>query len=387
MGDELFVITKENLETGLRGYPVGYCTTSAVHPTKGISYVEHSIESVAYWDVEKVIYLLYFGKEPTESQLSTFKKDLEKRSKCNPQALEAIAKLPTSGHPMKLFCAALLIFGMYETTGDYKEDCLNVIAKIPTLTAAVIRQHSGWKTDTSSKPQEGYIEKFVYELNPPDANHEDLLQVLKLFTILHFDHGGGNLSTFVGKAVASGLEDMYGSLCAAMCGLAGPKHGKANQDCLRFVSEILEQVGADATSEDIAKLLEKKLENHELIFGFGHAVLREEDPRAKIFFEFAQKKYPDFPLYKIAKLLREVGPDILKKHSQAADPYPNVDAISGTVLAAGGFNYPQYFTILFGMSRIVGIAIQIVYERCEARSGKGTPIVRPSYIYKSREQH
>jgi citrate synthase len=85
-------------------------------------------------------------------------------------------------------------------------------------------------------------------------------------------------------------------------------------------------------------------------------------------------------------LLRQVGPDVLKNHSNTADPHPNVDAISGTVLAAAGFNYPDFFTVLFGLSRIVGIAIQIVYERCEAKGGKGTPIVRPKYLYKERSQ-
>jgi citrate synthase len=120
------------------------------------------------------------------------------------------------------------------------------------------------------------------------------------------------------------------------------------------------------------------------VFGFGHAVLRAEDPRAKVFYELAAKLFPENPRVKIAQLLRSEGQKVLKENPKISDPYPNVDAISGTVLAAAGFDYPQYFTVLFGVSRIVGIAFQIVYERVYARDGKGTPIVRPKYISKPR---
>lgn len=382
MGDELFTITKENLESGLRGVPVGYCTTSQVDPQKGISYCEHPIESLAFWEPEKVIYLLYHGEEPSEEQLNSFKGDLQKRSNCSPQTIKGILNLPRAGHPMKLFCASILIDGMYDINGNYREDCLNIIARIPEITAAVIRHHAGWGAPIPSKPELGYMENFVQMLSPPNTDLKKLGNVMKLFNILHYDHGGGNLSTFVGKAIASGLEDMYGSLSGAMCALAGPRHGKANQDALEFVQKVLYESNGDATPEVISQILDNKLMNKKLVFGFGHAVLRQEDPRAAIFFEFAEKNFKDFPLYKICKMIRQVGPDLLKKHSNAADPYPNVDLISGTILTAAGFPYPEYFTVLFGLARIVGIAIQIVYERCEAKGGKGTPIIRPKYVYK-----
>ncbi|HEY4832667.1 MAG TPA: citrate/2-methylcitrate synthase, partial [Waddliaceae bacterium] len=200
--------------------------------------------------------------------------------------------------------------------------------------------------------------------------------------ILHYDHGGGNLSAFIGKGVASGLQDMYGSLSAAMNGLAGPRHGRANQDCLEFVQGVLEELGENATVQDMEKLLRRKLENKELIFGFGHAVLRVEDPRATVFYRLAQERYSHHPLVKIALLLRSAGPKVLGENPKISNPYPNVDAISGIVLAAAGFPYPQYFTVLFGLSRVVGISRQIIYERCEAREGKGTPIIRPKYFPK-----
>jgi citrate synthase len=208
---------------------------------------------------------------------------------------------------------------------------------------------------------------------------------MNLFNILHYDHGGGNLSTFVGKAVASGLEDMYGSICAAMCALEGPRHGKANQDCLEFVRQVLHELGENATAKQIEQLVRKRLLEKKLIFGFGHAVLRIEDPRATLQYDFVQKHYPNHPLVKIALLLRTEATKVLLEDPKISNPYPNVDAISGTMLTAVGFPYPEYYTVLFGLSRSIGIAMQIVYERTKARGGKGTPIVRPKYLYKSRD--
>ncbi len=208
---------------------------------------------------------------------------------------------------------------------------------------------------------------------------------MRLFNVIHFDHCGGNLSTFVGKAVASGLEHMYGSLAAAMTALAGPRHGRANQDCLEFVQSVLEEVGENAKPSDVEQLIRRKLENNELVFGFGHAVLRVEDPRATVCYQYCQKHFPNHPLVKIAFFSARKGAEVLKENPKISDPYPNIDAITGSMLTAAGFPYPDYFTILFGLSRCVGIAIQIVYERMEARGGKGTPIIRPLYLYKSRK--
>jgi citrate synthase len=169
-----------------------------------------------------------------------------------------------------------------------------------------------------------------------------------------------------------------------MCALAGPRHGRANQDCLEFVQSILEEVGENASESHVEQAIRRRLSSGQLVFGFGHAVLRVEDPRASVQYDYVKKHYPENPLVKIALLLRSAGPKVLKENPKITNPYPNVDAISGSLLTAAGFGYPEYFTVLFGLSRSVGIAIHIVYERLEARSGKGTPIVRPKYIYKAR---
>jgi citrate synthase len=381
----LFQITEDKLETGMRGFPVGYCTTSYVDPQQGLFYIEKPIAELAYWDPIQVIYLLYFGKEGSPKEVGQFSKELQQRVACKKEVIEAIQKLPRQGHPMKLFCSALLILGMFESTGDYREDCLNLIAKIPHLAAAVINHHAGWGQTPDPRLELGYMENFAQMLKVPGADFAELTRAFNLFNVLHFDHGGGNLSTFVGKAVASGLEDMFGSICSAMCALAGPRHGKANQDCLEFALEVLDEVGESATASDVEALIRSRLANNQLVFGFGHAVLRVEDPRATVQYDYVKKHYSDHPLVKIALLLRTEGSKVLSENLKIADPHPNVDAVSGTLLTAAGFGYSEYYTVLFGLSRSVGIAIQTVYERCEARDGKGTPIVRPKYLFKKRE--
>jgi citrate synthase len=385
MSDVLFEIREENLETGLRGYPSGYCTTSTVIPDKGLFYAGEPVEKLVSHSPEAVIYLLYYGKEGSKAELDAFKKELEKRAKCLPETLKAIRRLPAKGHSMALFSAAILVAGMLEGTGNYHEDALNLIAKIPQIAATVINYHAGWGEGAESEPALGYMENFVHMLNVPNKNTKQLVEVFKFFDILHFDHGGGNLSTFVGKAIASSLEDMYGSISGAMCALAGSRHGKANQDSLEFIQDLMKVLPPDVSEADLEKEIRRRLENKELIFGFGHAVLRVEDPRATMFYEMADKLFKDHPYVKMTRKLRRVVPKVLKENEKVADPYPNVDAISGTVLAAAGFEYPQYFTVLFGVSRTVGIAAQIVYERLYARGGKGLPIVRPKYIYKKRD--
>jgi citrate synthase len=384
MSEVLFEITKEHLETGMRGYPVGYCTTSSVDPEKGLFYVGRPVSELSKHSPEEVIYLLYHGEEAGDDALKAFKQDLCKRAKISEKLVNSIRALPKEAHPMQLLICALTLTTPFEGTGDYREDGLNLIAKIPIITAHVINHHAGWGGCRPSKPELGYIENFTQMLNVPDANEEQLTEVMKLFNVLHYDHGGGNLSAFIGKGIASGLQDMFGSLAGAMSGLAGPRHGKANQDCLEFVKQVLDEVGEDASAEEVEKLIRDRLASNQLVFGFGHAVLRVEDPRASVFYEVGKHHFPDHPLVKIAKLLRSEGPKVLKENPKISNPYPNVDAISGTILTAAGFPYPEYYTVLFGLSRVVGISRQLIYERLEARDGKGTPIIRPKYLYKGK---
>lgn len=384
----LFQITEENLETGLRGYPVGYCPTSYVDEKKGLFYVGYPIVDLCSWDPVEVIYLLMTGQRGSKADLQKFQEEIHKRSSLSKEVVQRIYALPQKGLPMDHFSAAIQILGMVEQTKDYQESCMNLIAKLPLLAATVINAYQKWGETPSPRIDLGYMGNFTHMLNLPSPEDKKLLgEVFRLFNIIHYDHGGGNLSTFVGKAVASGLQHMYGSISASMNALAGPLHGRANEDALYFVEAIYKQVKDNCTEENVEAILQEKVSKQELIFGFGHAVLRAEDPRAKILYEFAEKHYSSHPLVKTALLLRKVGPKVLKQQPKISDPYPNIDAISGIVLAAAGFPHPKLFTILFGLARAVGISIQIVYERIEAREGKGTPIVRPKYFYRPRKKH
>lgn len=376
----LFTITKDNLESGLRGVPVGYCPTSSVDPQLGLFYAGYPVEKLAYNEPEEVIYLLFNRELPNAEQLAEFKKTLVAHSKLNPGVIENLRNLPKEGHPMKWFMHGLNLMGMYSGTGDYKEDAMNVVAQLPELVAAIYRIRSGWGDPIQSKPELGYIENFVHMLNPPDTN-EHLLQLMKVFNVLHFDHGGGNLSTFVGKAIASGQEDMYGSLMGAMSALAGPLHGMANQECLRFLKTSLETVEDPTNETEVNNYIDKLFAEGKKLYGFGHAVLRVEDPRATVQYALGEKIAPDNKIFRMAVAMRKLGTEFLKKQEKVSNPYPNVDAVSGSLLTSVGLTDENYYTVLFGMSRCVGIAAQIIYERLEARNGKGTPIIRPKYIY------
>lgn len=383
MSNVHFEITEEQLDTGMRGYPVGYCVTSSVDPHKGLHYCGIPLAEIADRPPREVIYLLYHGEKGSESQIASFFEELKHRATLSAETQKAIESLPRVSHPMKLLSMALLILDAFEGTQDYQEDCLNVIAKLPHLVACVINHHAGWGTTSPPDPALGYMASFTEMVNVPNKDPH-LKNAFKFFNVLHYDHGGGNLSAFVGKAVASGLETMMGSLSAAMCALAGPRHGSANQETLEFVKSVHTELDGQVSAESVESLIRSRLENNQLVFGFGHAVLRVEDPRATVMYDFVEKHYGEHPLVQTALLLREVGPKVLSENPKITNPYPNVDAASGVMLTASGFGYPEYYTVLFGLSRCVGIAIQIVYERCLARGGKGTPIIRPKYLYKNR---
>lgn len=385
MQEVIFEITKDHLETGMRGVPVGYCVSSSVDSLKGLLYAGRPLSEIFHWEPIDVIYLLFHGREGSCEEVGLFYKEIVARSKCSSELIEAIRALPRRLDPMALLSSALLICGGLEGVKGYREDCLHLIAKLPEIVANIIHHHAGWGECSPSCPELGYMENFAQMLKVPNVNLEVLTRIFKLFNVLHYDHGGGSLSAFVGKAVASGLGDMYGAVSSAMNALAGPRHGRANQECLKFIKEAYKKLGDRVTVSQMESFIREEWKREELFFGFGHAVLRVEDPRAGVLYEIVNKECFNNPLVKMANLLRIAGTNILKQEPKISNPYPNVDAISGTLLAGMGFDYPEYFTLLFGLSRCVGISLQIVYERTEARNGRGTPIVRPKFFYKPKE--
>jgi citrate synthase len=371
----LLELTEAHLNTGLRGVPVGTCRTSRVDPMEGVSYVGYPVAELAYHDPEEVVYLLLHRELPNASQLAAFKEDLVGRAGLPAAVISGLKALPKTGHPMEWFETGLLLLAMTAKTGDWREDALNVVAKVPELVAAVFRLRSGWGEPIATRPELGLVENFVHMLGVPGADKERLTKMLRVFYVLHMDHGGGNLSTFVGKAVASGHADMYASLTAAMAGLSGPLHGRANQDCLDFVRSV-----GSSDPAVIRKFIQDALTNNRKIYGFGHAVLRAEDPRATIQYALGKEICPNDELFLTALNMRDVAVEILSSIPKISNPYPNVDAVSGTLLNASGLTDSDYYTVLFGLSRCSGIAAQIVDERLHLRDGKGVPIYRPKYV-------
>lgn len=378
MGEQnkvLFEITEQHLDTGLRGIPVSTVFTSEVNPQDGLHYVGYPIADLADLDPEAAIYLLFHKALPTPEQLAAFKAELVRRAAVDPRVIQLIAGLPKEGHPMEWLMAALVFTGMLCKTGNYKEDGLNVVAQLPELVAAIYRVRSGWGAPIASKPELGLMENFVQMLGVPGADAAKLTRLMRVFYVLHMDHGGGNLSTFTGKAVASGKSDAYASLTAAMAGLYGPLHGRANQECLEF----LEKAGTN-DADAIEAFVRAELEAGRSIYGFGHAVLRAEDPRAAVQYDLGQELCADDPLYQRAVIMRERAVKVLKSSPKVKNPYPNVDAVSGTLLRACGLADAEYYTVLFGLARCSGISAQIVDERTVHRAGKGVAIYRPDDI-------
>lgn len=376
----LFEITEGHLDTGLRGYPIGRCTTSAVDPHTGVSYVGHPIADLADTEPEAVAFLLLEGRLPDAGELAAFQADLAGRRGLDSRVFGVLEALPREGHPMEWLVAGLSVLGMTSKSGDWLEDAKNAIAQAPELVAAIFRIRSGWGGPIAPTNEPGLIEDFVHMLGVPGGDPARLGRILRTFYVLHMDHGGGNLSTFTGKSVASGHADLFTSLAGAMCGLSGPLHGRANQDCLAFVREI-----GTSDAEAVETLLRERLASGQKIYGFGHAVLRAEDPRATIQYALGEQICGDDPLFQIVKTLREVAVRVLKELPKVSNPYPNVDAVSGSLLNASGFTEPDYYTVLFGLARMTGISAQIVHERTQARGGRGVPIYRPKYISVPRE--
>tara|TARA_B100000959_G_scaffold271345_1_gene319377 strand:- start:3166 stop:4335 length:1170 start_codon:yes stop_codon:yes gene_type:complete len=379
--DPLFTISEMHLDSGLRGVPVGTCLTSYVDPMEGVHYVGYPVGDLANLEEEDVIYLLMNKQLPSADESAAFRKELAHRGEEIPNgALRVLETLtPGSGHPMDWLSIGIMAMGAAETTGDAKADSMNLIARMPELMARIFLLRGGNAENLRPRNTKlGLVENFVHMLGIDGDQATRMNRVLRFFFILHMDHGGGNLSTFSGKAVASGRASVYASLASAMNALSGPLHGRANQACLEFVQRI-----GTSDPDEIEKFVRAELAAKRPIYGFGHGVLRAEDPRARLLIELGSEICPDDEYYQVVKALREVVPPILKEHPKIKNPFPNVDLASGSLLHAVGFRKPNYYTTFFGWARVAGICAQILDER-ESRDGRGVPIYRPKYIARNQ---
>ena len=331
---------------------------------------------MAQFDPEDIVYLLFHKELPTDEQSSAFRQDLANRAAI-PGDLESVLKtLPKFGHPMDWLSIGIHTLGMLETTEDWKEDALNLVARMPRLMGLIFRIREGRENDIPADDTSmNLVDRFVHALDFEGVDKAKMKRVISTYLVLHMDHGGGNLSTFSGKAIASGKATVYSSMAGAMNALSGPLHGRANQSCLEFVLKV-----GTSDPTEVEAFVRAELEAKRPIFGFGHAVLRAEDPRATAQFELGSEICPDDENFKIVTTLREVAPRVLAENPKISNPNANVDIASGALLHHIGFTDPTYYTTFFGWARVAGIGAQIVDERAVLRNGKGTPIYRPKYI-------
>ena len=376
-GDEvIFNLKNSHLNTGMRGVPVGTCRTSFVTPTEGVHYCGYPISELGGMEPEDVIYLLFNKELPTEEQSKAFKADLASRTALPDGTRAVLASLPKDGHPMDWLSIGIHTLGMLDGKEDWKEDSLNLIARMPRLLGLIFRYREGREQNIPEDNSElSLTERFINTLQIDGVDNDKMRRVLNAYLVLHLDHGGGNLSTFTGKAVASGHASFYSAIASAMNALSGPLHGRANQSCLEFVLKV-------GTSDpiEVENFIRAELAAKRPVFGFGHAVLRAEDPRATYQFALGEEICPDDENFKIIRTLREVAPRVLSENEKISNPNANVDIASGTLLHHVGLTDPEYYTTFFGWARVAGIGAQIVDERTKMRDGKGVPIYRPKYI-------
>jgi citrate synthase len=254
------------------------------------------------------------------------------------------------------------------------EDSLDLIAKIPAIAAGIYRVRFNKGELIPSDPKLDWGANYAQMLGAAD-NSPEWYDLMRLYMTIHSDHESGNVSAMTSHVVGSALSDAYYSLAAGLNGLAGPLHGLANQECLKFVVELVEHFGGLPTDEDLRDYAQERLNKGLVIPGYGHAVLRVTDPRFSAFLAFGKKHIPGDHVFGIVEKLFNIVPQILIEQGKAKDPWPNVDAASGSLLYHFGITEYIYYTVVFGVSRSLGICAQLVLSRI-----MGEPITRPKSI-------
>jgi citrate synthase len=240
------------------------------------------------------------------------------------------------------------------------EDVLNLLPKLPVLAAYIYRMKYKADIHIPSDPDLDMGGNFAHQMGFPQP-YDD---VARMYFILHSDHESGNVSAHTTHLVASALSDAYYSLSAGINGLAGPLHGLANQEVLSWMMKFQQKLGGqEPTPELVEKALWDTLNAGQVIPGYGHAVLRKTDPRYEAQREFCLKNLPDYPLFKVIEMVYQVAPGVLTKHGKTKNPWPNVDAQSGVIQWYYGLTEWDFYTVLFGIGRALGVLTNITWDR------------------------
>ncbi len=381
---------------GLRGVKALVTDISYVDPYEGIRFRGHTIPEV----LEKLpkpkagdmpyvgglYWLLLVGEFPTEAEALSVEEEWKKRMTVPSHVFEMLRTFPADAHPMTLFAAAVLalqpesLFAKKYKEGLKKtdfwdpmlEDALSLTAKLPAIAAFIYRLKYKDGQFIEPDPNLDWGANFAHMMG---VDTEDYRNLSRLYFILHSDHESGNVSAHTTYLVSSALSDIYYSFSAAMDGLAGPLHGLANQNCLYWLKGVMEKFGGVPTHEQMRQYAWDTLNSGQVIPGYGHAVLRRTDPRYKAQFEFALEHMADDPLFQTAKVAYEVIPEVLKEHGKAKNPWPNVDALSGTLQQHYGVTESDFYTVMFGVGRALGVTANVVWARA-----LGHPIERPKSV-------
>ncbi len=373
---------------GLRGSIGLFCDTSSVKADEGLFVRGQAINDLVHHLPEEIFYLLLTGTLPNNEELTELRDDINANAHLPDYVAQTLKCLPANSHPMTMFNLGILamqnesIFNKKYAEGipktDYwkyaLQDAIRLMAVTPSIAAAVYRiKFCGGELipyDTNLDWGTNYARM----LGIPDANN-DFANLIKLYLVLHCDHEGGNASAYTNSVIDSTLSDVYYSTSGAFNALAGPLHGLANQETLNFILEMQKTVGDNITEETISKYAQDTLAAGRVIPGFGHAVLRVTDPRFNAFETFAKEHCPDSPMYQMVSKLTAVVPNILLSKGKVTSPWPNVDCISGSLIYHYGLTQTSYYTVFFGVSRVMGLLAQSILNR-----GIRNPITRPKSI-------
>lgn len=254
------------------------------------------------------------------------------------------------------------------------EDSLDLTAKIPVIAAFIYRyKYFGEKKKPIYRVKLDYGANFARMMKVADK--KGYAELARLYFILHSDHESGNVSAHATHLVGSSLSDIYFAYSAGLSGLAGPLHGLANQECLGWLLDVHKKFGGVPSRDDLYKFAWDTLHSGKVIPGYGHAVLRVPDPRFTAQMEFAKARFPDDDLVRLADMVFDVVPTVLKEQGKAKNPAPNVDAISGTLQHYYGVREFDFYTVLFGVGRALGVTANYVWSRA-----LGMPIERPKSL-------
>jgi citrate synthase len=381
---------------GMRSVKCMVWETSALDPIEGIRFRGFTIPELreklpkapggAEPLPEGIFYLLLTGDLPTNDDVKEITAEWQKRSALPAYLLDTLKSLPKDMHPMTQFSLGILalqkdsIFEQRYRKGMSKvehwdpmyEDAMNLLAKLPSIAGFIYRR--SYKDDKQI-PADMNLDWGGNMAHMVGVKDEAFKELMRLYLVIHSDHEGGNVSAHTCHLVGSALSDAYYSLSAAMNGLAGPLHGLANQEVLRWIMNLMKDLGGVPTKDQLIKYIWDTLNAGKVVPGYGHAVLRKTDPRYVAQREFALKHLPNDDIFKVVSMVYEVAPDILTQHGKTKNPWPNVDAHSGCLLYHYGLTEYDFYTVFFGVSRAMGVLAQLIWSRA-----LGLPIERPKSV-------